>query len=159
MTDSNTKPTLKQRLDKELEISEQSRELVEKEREEALQSMSNDDFEKARESFKKLIDMGFASLEDMQTLAQDSEHPRMFEVMAKMMDSVRQSSTDLMEASKKKQEFDKNNSTKSEAEKQNNSSNVTFIGTTDEIISKIMNNKKKSNEQAVDAEFTTDKDQ
>jgi predicted transcriptional regulator len=55
------------------------------------------DFEKARANIYNMIDTATDAIEKLAEIADQSQHPRAFEVLAKLMDSTLQANKDLLE--------------------------------------------------------------
>lgn len=56
-----------------------------------------DDFDKARNTFHSLIDEGMEAIREMAVIAEDSEHPRTYEVLSGMMKNMTDMSKQLVE--------------------------------------------------------------
>ena len=67
----------------------------------------SDDYELSRDTYKELIEAGKAGLEGMAMLAQESEHPRAYEVLATLIKQTADVTDKLMDLQKKKVEIQK----------------------------------------------------
>lgn len=59
-------------------------------------SETNEDYILARKTFRKLIATGEKAVEDIGVLAVETEHPRAFEVMATLMNTLKDTAKELM---------------------------------------------------------------
>jgi len=69
----------------------------------------NDDYEFSRENLREIIDQGMGSLENLIRIAEQSEHPRAFEVVATLMKALSDANKDLMDLQRKQQIINKHN--------------------------------------------------
>jgi hypothetical protein len=96
------------------------------------------DTEFARKNIKQLIDTGNKSLEQLAAIADQSEHPRAFEVLAGLMKNLADMNKDLLELQKRKRDL---------APKETASTNglsidkAVFVGSTAELVKMIKSNK------------------
>jgi hypothetical protein len=60
-----------------------------------------DDYEASRDTYKKLIDKGSDAIDVMMELAQDSQHPRAFEVLATLLKTQSDNADKLLDLQKK----------------------------------------------------------
>ena len=54
------------------------------------------DYETARSTFRKLITTGEKAIDDLADIAVETEHPRAFEVLSTMMNTIRETAKDLL---------------------------------------------------------------
>jgi hypothetical protein len=67
---------------------------------------AKNDFEMARSNIHEVIQNGTYAIEKLAQIADSSQHPRAFEVLAKLMDTMLQANKDLMELQKNIREID-----------------------------------------------------
>lgn len=67
------------------------------------EDQAKDDFDTARNSIIGALETGQAALEQLSQIAVGSQHPRAFEVLAKLVDTIRDTSKDLVDLHKQKQ--------------------------------------------------------
>ena len=91
----------------------------------------------ARENIKTLIDTGNKALNDLAYVANQSESPRAYEVLANMMKSLTEMNKDLLQLQKTKREL----APQSEAAKGVNIDKAVFVGSTTELLKMIKSNK------------------
>lgn len=89
------------------------------------------DFEIARANIHTMIDNGQEAMMKLAQIAESSQHPRAFEVLAKLMDTMLQANKDLLELQTKIREIDAADSPISEQAKTIN--NNLFVGSTAEL--------------------------
>lgn len=63
----------------------------------ALNDSARSDFEMARTNLHEIINTGLESLAKLAQIADQSQHPRSFEVLAKLIDSIATANKDLLE--------------------------------------------------------------
>jgi hypothetical protein len=90
----------------------------------------------ARENIKQLIEKGSKSFEELTTVANQSESPRAYEVLATMMKSLSDMNKDLLELQKRKRELQPKESTQNL-----NIDKAVFVGSTAELVKMIKSNK------------------
>lgn len=91
-----------------------------------LNPTSNTDFDYARGNLINIIEKGNQALDGILDVADMSQHPRGYEVVATLINSLASVNKDLVDLNKKKKELDQ----------QNNSTNITnnlFVGSTAEL--------------------------
>lgn len=98
------------------------------------------DFEYARENLYDVIEKGQAALFDMMDVAKQSQHPRAYEVLAGMIDTLVSANKDLLDLHKKKKELFK---TDHDPKTINNN---LFVGSTAELQKLIADTKRKPDE-------------
>ena len=91
----------------------------------------------ARENIKTLIDTGNKALNDLAYVANQSESPRAYEVLANMMKNLTEMNKDLLQLQKTKREL----APQSEAAKGVNIDKAVFVGSTTELLKMIKSNK------------------
>lgn len=96
---------------------------------------SEDDFDFARKKIRHLIDTAGEAMEPLLALAQDSEHPRAFEVLTTMIKETANMSSQLLELNKERKKILTNDGKKGvELPAGNNiTGNIIFAGTTTEL--------------------------
>ena len=100
----------------------------------------NDDYKFSRDTYKELISKGMGSLDSLVEIAQESEHPRAFEVLAKSIKDIGDVTDKLMALQKNKQDL-VGKKEKEEAGKVTN--NNMFIGSTTDLQRMLLNNDEK----------------
>jgi hypothetical protein len=91
-----------------------------------------DDYAYSRDKYKGILNNGEVALEGLMQLAQESEHPRSYEVLAGMLKNMADVTDKLMDLQKKKKELsvvDKKEQAKPGAITQNN----VFVGSTTDL--------------------------
>jgi hypothetical protein len=101
------------------------------------------DFEMARANIHSMIMNGQEAMETLSQIASSSQHPRAFEVLAKLMDTMLNANKDLMTLQEKIREIDAADSPISEKAKTIN--NNLFVGSTSEL-QKVLQDMKKNDE-------------
>jgi|APGre2960657373_1045057.scaffolds.fasta_scaffold03876_2 hypothetical protein len=91
----------------------------------------------ARENIKTLIDTGNKALNDLAYVANQSESPRAYEVLANMMKNLTEMNKDLLQLQKTKREL----APQSEVAKGVNIDKAVFVGSTTELLKMIKSNK------------------
>jgi hypothetical protein len=91
----------------------------------------------ARENIKQLISSGNIALGELATVANQSESPRAYEVLATMMKNLADMNKDLLELQKRKREL----APQSETNKGVNIDKAVFVGSTTELLKMIKGNK------------------
>lgn len=94
------------------------------------------DFEFARQNMKTLINQGNAAVEHIISVAKATDHPRAFEVVATLMNTVAGMNKDLMAIRKVKQDV-----TGEKKSQQINVDKAVFVGSTADLIKQIKENK------------------
>ena len=95
------------------------------------------DAEFARSNMRTLITNGNDALEKLAYVADQSESPRAYEVLATMMKNLAEMNKDLLELQKRKKEL----APQSEAAKGVNIDKAVFVGSTTELLKMIKSNK------------------
>ncbi len=95
------------------------------------------DTDYARENIRNLIDAGSKAVTDLATVANQSESPRAYEVLATMMKNLSEMNKDLLALQKAKREL----APQSEGSKGVNIDKAVFVGSTTELLKMIKSNK------------------
>jgi len=95
------------------------------------------DAEFARNNMRELISNGNKALTDLASVANQSESPRAYEVLATMMKNLAEMNKDLLELQKRKRELEP----QSETTKGVNIDKAVFVGSTTELLKMIKSNK------------------
>jgi hypothetical protein len=101
-------------------------------------SVVTDDADFARTNIKELINSGSSALNNLLTVAKDSQQPRAYEVAATLIKNLSDLNKDLMEIQKRKQDLT-GESTKN---KNINVDKAVFVGSTTELV-KFLKNKQE----------------
>lgn len=102
-------------------------------------STIEDDVEFARQNIKKLINKGGTAFDNLLLVANESEQPRAYEVVATLIKNLSDLNKDLLELQKRKKDLQG-----SDDKKQSGSVNVdkaVFVGSTTELVKFLKNNK------------------
>ena len=89
------------------------------------------DFDMARSNIREVITNGSEAIFKLTEIAEQSQHPRAYEVLAKLMDTVLQANKDLLELQSKIREI-KNVDEPNNAHAKNVTNNL-FVGSTAEL--------------------------
>ena len=94
------------------------------------------DYQLSRHTFRELIRKGNLAMEDMTSLARESESPRAYEVLATMMKTIADTTKDLYDLQKKTKEL------KQDKGSPTDTNNITvekavFVGSTAELLRKV----------------------
>jgi hypothetical protein len=89
------------------------------------------DFEMARSNIHNMIENGTEAIHKLAQIADSSQHPRAFEVLAKLMDTMLAANKDLMELQVKIRTIESSDSPMNEKAKTIN--NNLFVGSTAEL--------------------------
>jgi len=100
---------------------------------------AKNDFEMARSNVHEVIQNGVFAMEKLSQIADQSQHPRAFEVLAKLMDTMLQANKDLMELQKNIREISTADEPTNEQAKQ--VTNNLFVGSTADL-QKVIENMK-----------------
>ena len=91
---------------------------------------AKNDFEMARSNIHEVIQNGTFAIEKLAQIADSSQHPRAFEVLAKLMDTMLQANKDLLELQKSIRDIDaKDTPVNDQAKTVNN----LFVGSTADL--------------------------
>ena len=116
-------------------------------------SDKDNDFEFARETLYDMICKGRDGVEEMFEVAKASEHPRAYEVLAKLIKDTADVSNQLLTLQKQKKDLDKVDAPTTAALPHGNTTNNVFVGSTTELqrMLKDINEKEvSSNHDAID---------
>lgn len=105
----------------EIQVSEKSKEFD-----------TEDDYQLARQTMRKLLLRGDDTLEEIINLAKNSEHPRTYEVAGQLMKTLSDVSKDLLGLQKQVKELEDINGTSTQ--QINTQNNVVFAGSTHELM-------------------------
>lgn len=95
-----------------------------------LNDSAKEDFKKARANIHELIDNGKDAMDKLAQIADSSQHPRAYEVLSKLMETMLQANRDLMELQTKVREIDAVDRPINNAKTINNN---LFVGSTAEL--------------------------
>lgn len=108
---------------------------------------SEEDVEFTRKHIKHLIETSSSAIETMLALAEDAEHPRAYEVLAQMIKSNADMSSQLIEVHKDRKKL-LENADLGQTSNGNSTTNNIYVGTTDDL-QKILN-KRDADKEAID---------
>jgi aspartyl/asparaginyl-tRNA synthetase len=108
---------------------------------------ATEDYAYTRENLKKLIDMGSVGLEGILKVANESDSPRAYEVLATTLKTLAEINVNLMDVSSKHAQ-----ATKTNINHQTN--NSIFVGTTKDLQSLLKKNKKPLESEIIDVTET-----
>ncbi len=92
---------------------------------------AKNDFEMARSNIHEVIQNGVFAMEKLSQIADSSQHPRAFEVLAKLMDTMLQANKDLLSLQKDIRDIDSKDAPTNENAK--TVTNNLFVGSTTEL--------------------------
>jgi len=92
----------------------------------------------ARKNIKSLLDKGSGAIDNLLLVAQESEHPRAYEVAANFIKTLADLNKDLLEIQKRKQDLQPQAATQSQSI---NVEKAVFVGSTAELLKQIRENK------------------
>lgn len=112
----------------------------------AILSDSEEDYKFTRESVKKLIETSNVALEALSELANDSEHPRAFEVLAGLLKTTADMNSQLLTIHKdrKKMHTKPDTARTYQGENQTITNNAIFVGTTSDLQKYLDNRESKT---------------
>jgi len=104
--------------------------LLEPQKEIQVMSVSDveDDYEYARNRLRSIMDKGEMALDEIMSVASQSQQPRAYEVVATMVKTLSDSGKDLLELSKRKQDLQQDKGGPSTV------NNNLFVGSTSELL-------------------------
>lgn len=105
---------------------------------------ANDDFNLARLNTHTIIENGLHAIEKLSQIADSSQHPRAFEVLAKLMDTVLTANKDLMDIQKSYRDLKDGDEPNNEQAKQ--VTNNLFVGSTAELQKVLQDMRKNESE-------------
>jgi hypothetical protein len=91
-----------------------------------------DDFDYSRDNLYDLIEKGSGALDVLLTVAEQSQHPRAFEVVATMLKTLMEANKDLISIHKTKKELEKDDPSHSTTQPQTVNNNM-FVGSTSDL--------------------------
>tara|TARA_R110002110_G_scaffold178278_2_gene383260 strand:- start:809 stop:1225 length:417 start_codon:yes stop_codon:yes gene_type:complete len=91
---------------------------------------TENDVEYSRQKMKELIDLSSEAINNMMSLAVETEHPRAFEVLSNMIKQSSEMSQDLIKLQKTRKDITQ---TKDDNERNNTTNNSIFVGSTKEL--------------------------
>ena len=91
---------------------------------------TENDVEYSRQKMKELIDLSSEAINNMMSLAVETEHPRAFEVLSTMIKQSSEMSQDLIKLQKTRKDITQ---TKDDNEINNTTNNSIFVGSTKEL--------------------------
>ena len=94
------------------------------------------DFGLARDNIKSLLRKGDGAIDNLLKVAEESEHPRAYEVAANLIKTMADLNKDLLDIRKKKQDLDGKPAT------ENNTTNIdkaVFVGSTTDLVKMLKN--------------------
>jgi len=100
----------------------------------------NKDYDSVRKNLRELIDRGFDAVNGILKVAEESEHPRAYEVAATMLKTVAEANKDLLDMHRKMKEIE-NNGPNSVT---NNQTNAIYVGSSSDLLD-IINPKRVEN--------------
>lgn len=104
---------------------------------------SNNNFEKAQRNIEEVTAVGSTAMQELAELAQSSQHPRLYEALTNLLDSIVNANKELIELEKTQLEIDQMKTGKRGPEKIVN--NTLFVGSTKDILEQIQ--KQKENKE------------
>jgi len=99
---------------------------------------ADEDFTFARANIREVIENGTDAISKLTIIAQQSQNPRAYEVLAKLMDTVANASRELLELQEKIRSIDKSDIPSDEESKSQVTNNL-FVGSTHELQKMIEN--------------------
>jgi len=93
---------------------------------------ADEDFTFARANIREVIENGTDAIAKLTIIAQQSQNPRAYEVLAKLMDTITNASKELLELQEKIRTIDKADVPRNE-ESKNQVTNNLFVGSTHEL--------------------------
>jgi len=99
---------------------------------------ADEDFTFARANIREVIENGTDAISKLTIIAQQSQNPRAYEVLAKLMDTVANASRELLELQEKIRSIDKSDIPRDEEAKSQVTNNL-FVGSTHELQKMIEN--------------------
>ena len=105
---------------------------------------ANEDYNKSRKTFDDLINKGIQAVEELSDIARGTQHPRDYEVLAKLIETVSKVSGDLYDIHKKTKQL--NDAAIPVKKVFDDTSNINidkavFVGTTSDLLDKLKNEK------------------
>lgn len=94
---------------------------------------TEEDYIYTRKKIKDLIDKSEEAIDSMMALAQDSEHPRAFEVLSGMFKTTTEMMDQLMTLQKKRQDLTQDKESVVQSQGNTTTNNAIFVGSTTEL--------------------------
>ena len=107
------------------------------------EDLTTNDYNEVRNNLKSIIITNNRAIEKLMEVAEESDSPRAFEVVAKLVDSCVQANEKLLELHKKKKEIDALEHMKNPTV----TNNAIFIGSTKELLENLKQLRSKPDEQ------------
>jgi hypothetical protein len=104
---------------------------------------ANEDFTFSRANIREVIENGTEAIAKLTIIAQQSQNPRAYEVLAKLMDTVTNASKELLELQEKIRTIDKADVPRDDDSKSRVTNNL-FVGSTHELQKMIENMRNRS---------------
>ena len=92
------------------------------------ESISNTDFQYTRENLYNVIERGQDAMEGLLQVAQETEHPRAYEVVGQLMDKLTNANKELINLHKQIKDINNDDKVKTQ-----NVTNALFVGSTAEL--------------------------
>ena len=108
-----------------------------------------DDYEFSRETYRNLVSKSNEAIEQMLSLAMQSEHPRAFEVLSNMLKNTSDMTDKLMALQKAKKDIQKKDE-KVQSEKPSLTQNNLFLGSTTDLQKHLISQLKEQNVAAAE---------
>jgi len=121
------KKTIDEKLNDILDVT--PTEIVTKEITTVTETVSDDDYEYARNNLRGLIENGKDAMENILFVAKESESPRSYEVVGQLIKTLAETNKDLLELAKKSKELKSEEKTTGDT----NITNALFVGSTAEL--------------------------
>jgi len=107
------------------------------------QDLTTADYNEVRTNLKSIIKTNTVAIEKLMEVAEESDSPRAFEVVAKLIDSCVQANEKLLELHRKKKEIE----TMENMSNPTVTNNAIFIGSTKELLENLKSLRAKTDEQ------------
>jgi hypothetical protein len=107
------------------------------------QDLTTSDYNEVRTNLKSIIKTNTVAIEKLMEVAEESDSPRAFEVVAKLIDSCVQANEKLLELHRKKKEIE----TMENMSNPTVTNNAIFIGSTKELLENLKSLRAKTDEQ------------
>ena len=107
------------------------------------QDLTTADYNEVRTNLKSIIKTNTIAIEKLMEVAEESDSPRAFEVVAKLIDSCVQANEKLLELHRKKKEIE----TMENMSNPTVTNNAIFIGSTKELLENLKSLRAKTDEQ------------
>lgn len=121
-------------------------EIIKKTDEEKAKENFNDDYEYTRKKLKSLVDISVEAIKDLKEIAQETGEPRAYKALGELIKNAGDLTKGVIDSAKAKSDIDKslmfNQSEGSSVKEVHN--NTVFIGSTKELLDKIIEDDKSS---------------